>query len=177
MTEIEALEQLRTFAEEMAIGVEVSCDRVIQAGLDALLAGVESPSLALLAGLFHWECEEAGPLFDQVVAELGLTFHQPANETEARWALLRWWAARVVNGSPLPDSPNDSVYDSAALAFYQLWGHLEHTKELDDAVGWSDALHEWNAEHWECSREEIVAGLVEAARALLVAVPRPEQER
>lgn len=55
MTRDDALKQLSHIARERAFGRHVGSDRLIQTGLDALLAGVESPSLAMLAGLLRSE--------------------------------------------------------------------------------------------------------------------------
>lgn len=46
-----ALQQLSHMTGERAFGRHVGSDRLIQVGLDALIAGVESPALALLAAL------------------------------------------------------------------------------------------------------------------------------
>jgi hypothetical protein len=53
MNHDDALRQLSNIARERAFGRHVGSDRLIQAGLDALLAGVDSPSLAMLAGLMR----------------------------------------------------------------------------------------------------------------------------
>ncbi|MFD5429275.1 hypothetical protein ACFWI9_28040, partial [Streptomyces sp. NPDC127084] len=47
----ERLAPLRWLAIERAAGHQVGSNRLIDAGLEALLAGVDSPSLPLLAGL------------------------------------------------------------------------------------------------------------------------------
>ncbi|MEU3464539.1 hypothetical protein ABZ721_31890 [Streptomyces sp. NPDC006733] len=59
MTHTPAVQWLRTLAHERAFGRPLGSDRLLQAGLDALLADVESPSLALLAGLGRNEESEA----------------------------------------------------------------------------------------------------------------------
>lgn len=55
MTRDEALKQLSHIAHARAFDKHVGSDQLIQAGLDALIAGVESPSLAMLAGLLRSE--------------------------------------------------------------------------------------------------------------------------
>lgn len=55
MNHDDALQQLSHIAHERAFGRYVGSDRLIQMGLDALMAGVESPSLAMLAGLLRSE--------------------------------------------------------------------------------------------------------------------------
>ncbi|MFB6963202.1 hypothetical protein ACFCYB_41160 [Streptomyces sp. NPDC056309] len=59
----DALKQLSHIARERALGRHVGSDRLIQAGLDALIAGVESPSFAMPAGLLRNEEPEASALF------------------------------------------------------------------------------------------------------------------
>lgn len=51
VTHDEALKELSRLAHERAFGGYIGSDTLIQAGLDALLAGVESESLAMPAGL------------------------------------------------------------------------------------------------------------------------------
>ncbi|MEF9887246.1 hypothetical protein [Streptomyces sp. P9-A4] len=46
MTHGEAIQQLSHRGRQRAFGRHVGSDRLIQAGLDALLAGVDTPSLA-----------------------------------------------------------------------------------------------------------------------------------
>ncbi|MFH9762179.1 hypothetical protein ACH4MJ_30555 [Streptomyces anulatus] len=62
MTRDDALKQLSHIARERAFDRHVGSDRLIQAGLDALISGVESPSLAMLAGLLRSEEPEAPAL-------------------------------------------------------------------------------------------------------------------
>jgi hypothetical protein len=64
---------------------------LIQAGLDALLADVDAPSLALLAGLGRREEHEARELFDHVVDELGLGFEAPTDPIAAKWPWPTGW--------------------------------------------------------------------------------------
>lgn len=99
MTSDDALDQFRHIARERTFGRHVGSDRLIQAGLDALMAGVESPSLALPAGLLRSEEPEAPELFDQVLEELGLLFRPPANPQAAKWAMAYWIAGQIADGS------------------------------------------------------------------------------
>lgn len=99
MTPDDALKHLSCIARERAFGRHVGSDRLIQAGLDALIAGVESPSLAILAGLLRSEEPEASALFDQVLEELGLSFDPPAEPRAAKWALAEWIGGQIADGS------------------------------------------------------------------------------
>lgn len=100
MTRDDALKQLSRIARERAFGRQVGSDRLIQAGLDALVAGVESPSLGMLAGLLQSEESEAPELFDQVLEELGLSFHPPADPRAAKWAAAYWIAGQIARRIP-----------------------------------------------------------------------------
>ncbi|MET7300364.1 hypothetical protein [Embleya sp. NPDC005575] len=73
-----------------------SDERLVQLGLDALLADVEAPSLALLAGLGRNEYHEAPELFERVLEELGLLPLMPEDLAEARWIVALWWARRIL---------------------------------------------------------------------------------
>ncbi|MFE8949769.1 hypothetical protein [Streptomyces sp. NPDC007856] len=53
MNQEDALKQLSHMARERAFGGHIGSDRLIQPGLDALIAGVGSPSLAMPAGLLR----------------------------------------------------------------------------------------------------------------------------
>ena len=53
-------------------GREFGSDKLIRLGLDALLAGIDAPSLPLLAGPTRAEEPEAQELFDLVMKELPL---------------------------------------------------------------------------------------------------------
>lgn len=88
MTRDDALKQLRHIGQERAFGRHVGSDRLIQAGLDALIAEVESPSLAMLAGLLRSEEPEAPALFDpsggDAAGQPAFTFTARSNEDQ-RW--------------------------------------------------------------------------------------------
>lgn len=101
MTCDDALKQLSHIARERAFGRHVGSDQLIQAGLNALIAGVESQSLAMLAGLLRSEEPEASTLFDQVLEELGLLFHPPAAPRlrSGRWPTGRRSDRRWIPGS------------------------------------------------------------------------------
>ncbi|MGG7568942.1 hypothetical protein [Streptomyces sirii] len=99
MTRDEALKELSRIAYERAFGGYFASDALIQVGLDALLAGAESESLAMLAGLGRNEELEAQDLFERVLYELGLDVDVPAGARAARWALAYWLAGQMVEGS------------------------------------------------------------------------------
>lgn len=159
MTSDDALDQLRHIARERAFGRHVGSDRLIQAGLDALIAGVESPSLAMLAGLLRSEEPEAPELFDQVLEELGLLFHPPADPRAAKWALAYWIAGQIADGSLDPAAGTHLIW--ADIAY-----DLGYPEELKPLVYCAHNLDGWE-ESWGVSVEELNGEAVEAAKQFL----------
>ena len=95
-----AIATLRTVAIGQLVGSYVGSDRLIQLGLDSLLAGVDAPSLPRLAGLTRAEEPDAQELFAQVVAELELVPDDlPVLPVPRAWALVHWWARLIVDGT------------------------------------------------------------------------------
>ncbi|MET8137769.1 hypothetical protein [Streptomyces sp. NPDC005251] len=159
MTRDEALDRLRRLAQAQAFGRHVGSDRLIQAGLDALLADVDAPSLALLAGLGRREEHEARELFDHVVDELGLGFEVPADPIAARWALAYWLAAQIVDGSLDPATGANLIWVEAA-------SELGYPNRLQPIVDRASDLDDWNA-NWSTPLEQLKEEVVVAARALV----------
>ncbi|MEV4639452.1 hypothetical protein AB0J80_19075 [Actinoplanes sp. NPDC049548] len=94
----QVVKRMRLIAADDAAGLMTGSDRLIRLGLDALLAGVDSPSLPLLAGLTRAEEPEAQGLFHQVLDELGIEVRLPDDPVQRQWALVRCWAGMVVDG-------------------------------------------------------------------------------
>ncbi|MFI2739519.1 hypothetical protein [Streptomyces sp. NPDC018711] len=159
MTSDDALEQFRHFARERAFGRHVGSDRLIQAGLDALIAGIESPSLAMLAGLLRSEEPEAPELFDQVLEELGLLFHPPADPRAAKWAMAYWIAGQIADGSLDPAAGTHLIW--ADIAY-----DLGYPEALEPLVHCAHNLDGWE-ESWGVSVEELYGEAVEAAKQFL----------
>jgi len=159
MTKDEALDRLRQLARAQALGRHVGSDRLIQAGLDALLADVDAPSLALLAGLGRREEHEARELFAHVVDELGLGFEAPADPIAARWALAYWLAAQIVDGFLDPAT-------GAGLIWVEPASELGYPDALQPIVECAIQLDDWNAD-WSTPLEQLKAEIVVAARALV----------
>ncbi|MFE3518518.1 hypothetical protein [Streptomyces sp. NPDC059166] len=159
MTRDEALKQLSHLARERAFERHVGSDRLIQAGLNALIAGIESPSLAMLAGLLRSEEPEAPALFDQVLEELGLLFCPPADRRAAKWAMADWAAGQIVDGSL-----------DAAAGTHLIWADiaedLGYPEELEPLVHCAHNLDGWE-ESWGVSFEELSREAVEAAKQFL----------
>ncbi|WP_254552196.1 hypothetical protein [Kitasatospora sp. MMS16-BH015] len=155
----EALTDLRMLALERALGRRVGADKLIEAGLVALVLDVDSPALRRLAGLGRSEEAEAEELFEQVMEELGLLAGLPAEETEIRWALARWWLTLIAEGAVHPATGADLLRREA-------WWRLDCPEALraisDEAVAYEDWIPAF-----EASLETITARIVaEAARLL-----------
>jgi hypothetical protein len=159
MTRDDALKQLSHIARERAFGRHVGSDRLIQAGLDALIAGVESPSLAMLAGLLRSEEPEAPALFDQVLEELGLLFHPPTDRRAAKWAMAHWVAGQIADRSLDPATGTHLIWTDIAY-------DLDYPEELKPLVHCAHNLDGWE-ESWGVSFEELNREAVEAAKQFL----------
>ncbi|MEU7581446.1 hypothetical protein AB0B50_28015 [Streptomyces sp. NPDC041068] len=103
---------------DRVVGQRPSEARLVRLGLDALLADVESPSLAMLAGLGRDELGEARELFDLVVEELGLVPIAEGDPADARWTVARWWAGRIVAGDLDPVRGAGLIHAEAAELGY-----------------------------------------------------------
>ncbi|MCI3244992.1 MULTISPECIES: hypothetical protein [Streptomyces] len=164
MTHDEALKQLSRIARERAFGMHVGSDRLIQAGVDALIAEVEAPSLPMLAGLLRSEEPEAPALFDQVLEELGLAFHPPADPRAAKWAMAHWIAGQIADGSLDPATGTHLIW--ADIAY-----ELGYPGDLEPLVQCAHSLDGWE-ENWDVSREQLNQEAVAAARQLLSKRPQ-----
>ncbi|MEV6330449.1 hypothetical protein [Streptomyces sp. NPDC051909] len=159
MDQAAALTRLGRVARLRAFGRHVGSDQLIRAGLDALIAGVDSPSLPELSGLLRSEEPEAPELFERVLDELGLAFRAPAEPRAAAWAFALWTAERMVDGSLDPAS-------GAHLISAEIADDLGRPEELDALVHCSCMLDSWE-ESWSVPVAALEAEAIEAARALL----------
>ncbi|MFD9569315.1 hypothetical protein ACFWBI_05670 [Streptomyces sp. NPDC059982] len=160
MTPDDALKQFSHIARERAFCSHVGSDRLIQTGLDALIAGVESPSLAMLAGLLRTEEPEAPALFDQVLEELGLVFQPPADPRAAKWAMAHWVAGQIADGTLAPATGTHIIWADIA---YDL-GYPDDLEPLVScARSWDDCQESWGIPFEELNEEA-----VEAAKQFLI---------
>ncbi|MFF8271770.1 hypothetical protein ACF059_30975 [Streptomyces sp. NPDC016562] len=160
----EAVECLRMLALERLIGRQHYPHQLIEAALTALVLEVETESLPLLAGLPRAEQESAGALFDQVLAELGLTEGLPADDTDvpweaARWELVRWWLRLIVNGSLAAEAGGDVIA-------YEGWGALARPQSLRPLVDKVEAYNDWEAIRHGTSEQLAGAIIAEVERLL-----------
>ena len=101
---------------------------VVRCACDALIAGLDSPSLRLLAGLTRGEADYYVPdVLPATLAELGLDFH-PRDSRGAQEPALRALAAQAGSGSLTPRE--------LAATVHQHFGHTlplaERLASLDD---------------------------------------------
>lgn len=152
-------QRLLTAAIHERLGYTVGSDRLIRMALDALMAGIDTPALRLLAGLSRSEEADAHDLFGQVVHELGLAPPLPDHPIEARWALVRWWCQLIVDGHLPPE-------EAGWLISVEGWSELEHPSALQPLVGWVSEWEDWN-EHYTVPRETYQEYIVAEATQLL----------
>ncbi|MFE0381573.1 hypothetical protein ACFW1M_39810 [Streptomyces inhibens] len=168
MTHDEVLKELSRIARERAFGGYFRSDTLIQVGLDALLAGVENESLAMLAGLGRNEEFEAPDLFERVLYELGLDVDVPADPRAVRWVLAYWLAGQMVDGS----------LDAAAGAF-RIWSDvaldLDYPDALQPLVVCAYNLDDWD-ENWGIPLEKLKNDAIEAAAHFLNQKPPTEHD-
>ncbi len=159
---------LNHIAHERAFGRHVGSDRLIQVGLEALIAGVESPSLAMLAGLLRSEEPEAPALFDQVLEELELLFQPPTDPRAAKWSMAYWIAGRIVAGSLDPATGTHLIWADVAY-------DLNYPEDLQPLVSCALNLDDWD-ESWGVSVEALKEEAIKAAEQLLSKQPLGERK-
>lgn len=155
--QVAALERLRMLAIRRMAGDRIDADELIRAGLDAVLAGIESTSLELLAGLGPQEQSEAPSVFDDVVTELALVNDQGHNKVDARWTLVRWLATMIV------DDELDIV--DGARRIQSSWQELGTPDELAALVSWLAEYDAWSP-LWSVPREFYVDLIRDEARRI-----------
>lgn len=148
---------MRMLAIRSAVGEFIDADVLIQAALRALLAGVDSPSLVLLAGLGPREQSEAHDLFRAVTAELNL-LSSPPDLRALRWELVRWRCEQIAAGDLAPEV--------GGALIWHLWTDLDRPERLQPLIAQVSDWQEWSP-HWNVHRESIGRGIAEEAQALL----------
>jgi hypothetical protein len=166
VTAAEAVRELRGIAHWWVDGRRGDPELLIEAALRALIAGVDTPSLPLLAGLLRSERAQASELFGQVTDELGFGFDPPEDYWEGRLALARWWAAEIVDGWLDPTDGAKLIVEDVAEAYGE-------SAELAPMVETAWAC--WDRDRPQPSADEASALLIGAARELLARIPPPEE--
>ncbi|WJV44155.1 hypothetical protein [Streptomyces flavofungini] len=155
---------LQDLAALWSIG-EIRAYEVVQAACDALVAGLDSPALRVLAACTRGEAAYDVPdLLPAALEELGLTFHPPGSEA-GREAAVRSLARQMLAGRLTPRE--------LALRAHQRFGHClppaQRLAELDDEY---DVL-----DHGDRTASRIDAEVMAEARRLareaLAAAPAP----
>jgi hypothetical protein len=134
-----------------------SATRVVNAACDALVDGLDTPSLRMLAGVslrqLRGADREITDLLAATLAELGIAFPTPGSEA-AHEALARITARRALRGEVTPR-------ELAAWA-HQVFGHhlplTEPLAALDDVY---DTI-----EYTSLTRETVDADVLSAAQAI-----------
>lgn len=102
---------------------------------------------------------EAPELFDQVLEELGLIFHPPADPQAAKWAMASWIAGQIAEGTLDPATGTHLIW--AEIAY-----DLGYPEELHSLVSCRFNLDEWE-ESWGVSLKELNREAIEAAKQFL----------
>ncbi|MGA8790680.1 MAG: hypothetical protein WB535_17200 [Paenarthrobacter sp.] len=137
----------------------VGADVLIATALSALLDGVDSPSLPLLAGLSRREEGEAHDLFNAVVNELNIAPPTPAKTTPERWNLVRWLCQALVDGALKPEY-------AGRLIWWEGWDELGYPESLRPLIGLVSEWDDWTPS-WNIDRHQFGQLIVDEARKLL----------
>lgn len=119
---------------------------------DALVRGIDSPSLRVLAGTSTSDVRDARDLFWQAFDELG--FEQPTS-TKARWSLVMRWAADIEAGRIEP-------VEGARMIWWEGWEELDRPDQLTAFVG---LVSEWEDD--PANRQAYDEDIRSASRRLL----------
>jgi len=151
---------LRVLAIREALYEEiVGADVLIATALNALLDGVDSPSLPLLAGLTRREEGDAHDLFNAVVNELNIAPPTPAKTAPERWNLVRWLCQALVDGELKPEY-------AGRLIWWEGWDELGYPESLRPLVGQVSEWDDWTPS-WTIDRHQIGQLIVDEAKKLL----------
>jgi hypothetical protein len=113
---------LRLAAARLQLDSHLTSGELPDMAVSALEAGLDSPSLRLLAGQLHPTWADCGPLFHAVLKELGI---DPLSRTEAGHVLLNHIAVRILGGSMTPYEGACEIADVANRFWEEeLWYRL-----------------------------------------------------
>lgn len=134
----------------------VRADLLIEAAVRAVVSGVESPSLSVLAGLSRQEESEAQDLFRAVVDELGFA---PPDAVEGRWEIVRWFCHEIVDGHIRPEIGGELIWSEA-------WDRLGYPDSLQPLIDWASEWQDWRPD-WGVERATYEQKIVAEAQNLL----------
>ncbi len=137
----------------------VGADVLIATALSALLDGVDSPSLPLLAGLSRREEGEAHDLFNAVVNELNIAPPTPAKTAPERWNLVRWLCQALAEGALKPEY-------AGRIIWWEGWEELGYPESLRPIVALVSEWDDWTPS-WNIDRHQFGQLIVDEARKLL----------
>jgi hypothetical protein len=154
---VSSVDPLQLAALRLVIGEQPSED-LPGLATDALVRGLDSPSLRELAGAPSWDVSESQDLFLRALDELGI--NRP-DEQGALWEMVRDVAIQITTGKLEP-------YAGARWIWWHAYDRVELEGDLRIFVGLASA---W--EDHPSSRPQLGSEIVEEARLLLArAKPR-----
>ena len=139
-------------AAELVLGF-VGSEQLPAVAVRAMESGRDSPSLRQLAGLTAAETDEARPLFEKALAELGSSLPTVA---EAVLVVARQTAQDILAGETSPDRGAKRIWRAAL--------------ELPDEIPLELHTFIYGASEWDERPEDrplFAEGIVEAAKALV----------
>lgn len=131
---------------------ELRSEHLPELAANALVRGLDSPSLRILAGQRPADVRDSADLFERALDELGFTVPAP---DEAAWSLARVTAQQIGEGVISPVAGADEIWRSA-------FHRVEDSGDLRIFIGLASTLHD-HPEDLAVIESEIVA----AAKELL----------
>jgi hypothetical protein len=147
------LERLNIVAAKWALGL-IPGEALPRIATDALEAGLDTPSLRLLAGEMRTTLGETGPIFDEALDELGVPV---PDRSRAALVVAREYATQISDGTVSP-------YEGAREIFALHADLLGSTLELGPFAYW---VSEWQEADTSDRREYCDTAIRAAAHALL----------
>lgn len=123
-------DEILTRAALLLVLQEQSPETLPGLATDALVRGVDSPSLRQLAGTTERAYRDARDLFKNACHELGIAIPTP---DQARWTLAYEWAEAILTGELTP-------IEGARRIWWQAWEHLGRPDDLTPFVAFAS---EW----------------------------------
>ncbi|MER7458024.1 hypothetical protein [Micromonospora sp. NPDC126480] len=160
----EALVRLQDAAALWSVSASTAAD-VIEAACDCLVAGVDSPTLRIVAGLSLVKGSESDELrrwLEGALAELSLTYYREGSR-EGEEKALRIMAHRLLAGTITPRDLTSWAYR------FITWDGTPKAAELvglDNTYEYVDAVYDGH-EYTSTAAEDVDADVIAEARRLL----------